>query len=286
MAQNNIRYIYNPNMGMELIFCENSTVSYPTHNHVSVLTIGIVLDGSIVLAGDNTVKVYEKNQTFIICPYMPHSISAYNSYTLLSLCIDKNIAAHYSTEKIRHNIMALLMNALNSEKINPCQILQLLNCFHSFAAYTDWHSESQNPFINNLKKQLELSPECKFSIEEMAQHAFISKYHFIRKFKAEVGLTPHQFQLQNRIRKAQRLMHNTETITEAALATGFCDQSHFIKQFEKQVGLPPLTYKLSSQTIPKDTSIPSEVPVQFGNMNEIKTSEISQHKAGINFANR
>ncbi len=267
MATNSIRYIYNSNMGMELIFCENSTISYPTHNHVSVLTIGIVLDGSIVLAANNNEKVYEKNQTFIICPYMPHSISAHSSYTLLSLCIDKNIAAHYTADKIRHNIMALLMNALNTERINPYQILQLLNCLNSFAAYTDWHSESQNPFINNLKKQLELYPEAKFSIEEMAQNAFISKYHFIRSFKAEVGLTPHQFQLQNRIRKAQRLMHNAETITEVALTTGFCDQSHFIKQFEKQVGLPPLTYKLSSQTILKDTSMP------FGNIEEIKTGE-------------
>jgi len=92
MAANSIRYIYNSNMGMELIFCENSTISYPTHNHVSVLTIGIVLDGSIVLTANNNEKVYEKNQTFIICPYMPHSISAHSSYTLLSLCIDKNIA--------------------------------------------------------------------------------------------------------------------------------------------------------------------------------------------------
>ncbi len=83
----------------------------------------------------------------------------------------------------------------------------------------------------------------------MAQNTFISKYHFIRCFKAEVGLTPHQFQLQNRIRKAQRLIHNTKTITEVALTTGFCDQSHFIKQFKKQVGLLPLTYKLSFQTI-------------------------------------
>ena len=116
--------------------------------------------------------------------------------------------------------MALLMNAFNTERINPYQILQLLDCLNSFAVYTDWHSESQNPFINNLKRQLELYPETKFSIEEMAQNAFISKYHFIRSFKAEV-----------------------------ALITGFCDQSHFIKQFEKQVGLPPLTYKLSSQTI-------------------------------------
>ena len=275
MATNSIRYIYNSNMGMELIFCENSTISYPTHNHVSVLTIGIVLDGSIVLTANNNEKVYEKNQTFIICPYMPHSISAHSSYTLLSLCIDKNIAAHYSTDKIRHNIMALLMNAFNTERINPYQILQLLDCLNSFAVYTDWHSESQNPFINNLKRQLELYPETKFSIEEMAQNAFISKYHFIRSFKAEVGLTPHQFQLQNRIRKAQRLMHNAETITEVALSTGFCDQSHFIKQFEKQVGLPPLTYKLSSQTILKDTSIPSGALVPFGNIEEIKTGDMN-----------
>lgn len=37
----------------------------------------------------------------------------------------------------------------------------------------------------------------------MAQNAFLNKYHFIRSFKAEAGLTPHQFQIQNRIRKAQ-----------------------------------------------------------------------------------
>lgn len=236
-------------MGIELIFCENSTISYPTHNHISVLTIGIVLYGSIVLTANNEVKTYEKNQTFVIYPYMPHSISAHSSYTLLSLCINKNIATHYNTDKIRSNIMALLMSALNIERINQYQILQLLNCLNSFVAYNDWHSNNQNPFINNLKKHLELYPESKFSIEEMAQNAFVSKYHFIRSFKAEVGLTPHQFQLQNRIRKAKRLIHKAETITEVALTTGFCDQSHFIKQFEKQVGLPPLTYKLSSQTI-------------------------------------
>ena len=80
---------------------------------------------------------------------------------------------------------------------------------------------------------------------------FHRKYHFIRSFKAEVGLTPHQFQIQNRIRKAQRLIHETNTITEVALTTGFCDQSHFIKQFEKYVGLPPLTYKSSSGIIHK-----------------------------------
>lgn len=250
-----IRYLYDLSMGIELIFCENSTISYPTHNHVSVFTIGIVLDGAIVFTADNNTKIYEKNQTFVICPYMPHSISAYSRYTLLSLCIDKNITAHYTANEIRSAITALLMSTPYTEKVNPYPILQLLNClnpdtvFDSSSANSDRHCHIQNPFIHNLKRQLELYPENKFSIKEMAQNAFVSKYHFIRSFKAEVGITPHQFQLQNRIRKAQRLMRSTKTITEVALSTGFCDQSHFMKQFEKQVGLSPLTYKLSSQTI-------------------------------------
>lgn len=249
MMPNNIHYLYNSKTGIELIFCDNSTISYPLHNHVSVLTIGIVLGGSIVLTANNEVKTYEKNQTFVIFPYIPHSISAHSSYTLLSLCIDKNAVTQYATDIIENNVATLLMDALSTEKINQYQILQLLNCLNSLVDYSDWYCDNQNPFINDLKRQLELYPESKLSIEEMAQKAFISKYHFIRSFKAEVGLTPHQFQLQNRIRKAQRLIHKAETITEVALTTGFCDQSHFIKQFEKQVGLPPLTYKMSFDTI-------------------------------------
>ena len=49
MTINNIRYLYHAETGIELIFCNNSTISYPLHNHVSVLTIGIILDGSVVL---------------------------------------------------------------------------------------------------------------------------------------------------------------------------------------------------------------------------------------------
>lgn len=217
MKPNSIRYLHNSKTGIELIFCGNSTISYPTHNHVSVLTIGIILDGSIVLTTDQDAKTYSKSQTFIIPPYVPHSISAQGSYTMLSLCIDKHMIPQISDRL---------------EGLVDCSVR---------------HSDNQNPFIQNLKRQLETTPETRLSVDDMAREAFVSKYHFIRCFKDEVGLTPHQFQIQNRIRKAKRLLHTTETITEVALTTGFYDQSHFIKQFEKQVGMSPFVYKLSSE---------------------------------------
>lgn len=249
MATNNIRYLYNAETGIELIFCKSSTISYPLHNHVSVLTIGIILDGSVILTTNQETKVYKQNETFVIFPYVPHSIGAYDSYTLLSLCIDKDVMNNADIPTIQKRIMLLLTQALDMRKINQYQILQLLNRLDEIADSSEWQLKKHTSYIHNLKKQLELHPECKLTVDEMAQNAFISKYHFIRSFKAEVGLTPHQFQIQNRIRKAQRLIHKTETITEAALTTGFCDQSHFIKQFEKYVGLPPLTYKSSSGII-------------------------------------
>ena len=249
MAPNNIRYLYNSKTGIELIYCVNSTISYPLHNHISVLTIGIVLDGSVILTTNRDTRTYNKNDTFAILPYVPHSISADNNYTMLSLCIDKNIARQYSTDIVQNNIITMLTNTLNMKKISHYQIIRLLNCLDILTDFSDYRYDNQNPFINDLKRQLELYPESRLSIEEMAKKAFVSKYHFIRSFKAEVGLTPHQFQIQNRIRKAQRLMHKAETMTEVALTTGFCDQSHFIKQFEKQVGLTPLIYKMSSDII-------------------------------------
>lgn len=242
-------------MGIELIYCGNSTISYPRHNHVSVLTVGIVLDGHIALTVNGEQKNCEKNQSFVIYPYMPHSILAQSRYTLLSICIDKKVAAHDSVHEIWKHVVSLLKSELHSEGIPADQTLKLLTCLELAleqyvpASCDDCQSDNANPEINDLKKRLESCPENKLSVKEMAQTAFVSKYHFIRSFKAEVGLTPHQFQLQNRIRKAQRMMHTAGTITEVALATGFCDQSHFIKQFEKQVGLPPLTYKLSSKMI-------------------------------------
>lgn len=252
MTANNIRYLYNSTTGIELIYCVNSTISYPLHNHISVLTIGIVLDGSVVLTTNRDTKIYEKNDTFAIPPYIPHSISAENNYTMLSLCIDKNVVRQYPINIVQNNIATLLTNTLSAKEISHYQIMRLLNCLNMLTEFSDWHDDIQSPFINDLKRQLELYPESKLSVEEMAKRAFVSKYHLIRIFKAEVGLTPHQFQIQNRIRKAQRLVHKSETITEVALTTGFCDQSHFIKQFEKYVGLPPLTYKASSGTTKPD----------------------------------
>jgi transcriptional regulator GlxA family with amidase domain len=82
------------------------------------------------------------------------------------------------------------------------------------------------------------------------------KITFIREFKRNIGLAPHHFQIQNRIRQAKHLLTQDDNvnITEVALATGFCDQSHFTKCFKRIVGLTP------SQYIEAQNSVETEQP--------------------------
>lgn len=100
-------------------------------------------------------------------------------------------------------------------------------------------------YVKKLKHMILETPENGFSIEDMAEQICISPYHMIRQFKAACGLTPHQFLIQCRVRKAQRLLEDGKSVTEVAYATGFCDQSHFDRCFCKIVRLTPSVYKQS-----------------------------------------
>ncbi|GKH55809.1 hypothetical protein CE91St58_31940 [Lachnospiraceae bacterium] len=174
----------------------------------------------------------------------------------MSLCIRKDIVSRDDCrwEKIKSEIVKILTEAEDFRKISRSQMIHFLSYLYSVNESGFWGGENTDTsLVSGLKQRIEKCPESKFSVEEMARAAFTSKYHFIRSFKKEVGLTPHQFQIQNRIRKAQRLMNRTKTITEVALNTGFCDQSHFIKQFEKMVGLTPTAYKMSCNVFAPDS---------------------------------
>lgn len=238
-----VHYLHEKNLGIELIICESSSICYPIHNHVSIFTIGIVIDGVIELTIDKTTRCFYNNDIFCIPCYVPHEIIAHKNYTLVSCCINKTILYSVSFCRIKTIITAMLNEAkARLSCITTKQADLLIDSIDLIQGFLG-NTIPPKLYVQDLIRQLELYPETQIYMDDMAKSAFISKYHLIRQFKEEVGLTPHQFLVQNRIRKAQRLLNEYNTITEVALVTGFYDQSHFIKHFKRIVGLTPTDYK-------------------------------------------
>jgi AraC-like DNA-binding protein/mannose-6-phosphate isomerase-like protein (cupin superfamily) len=80
------------------------------------------------------------------------------------------------------------------------------------------------------------------TLDELSRLANMSKYHFLRSFTRQKGISPYSYLETIRICNAKKLLEQGVPPVETALRTGFHDQSHFSNFFKKFIGLTPLQY--------------------------------------------
>lgn len=81
-------------------------------------------------------------------------------------------------------------------------------------------------------------------LEKLAEISCLSKDHFIRLFKKELGTTPLQYINQKKIEKAQLLLISEElAVKEIAFQLAFDDYSYFNRLFKKTTGVTPQEYR-------------------------------------------
>ncbi|MDN3691897.1 helix-turn-helix domain-containing protein [Chryseobacterium tructae] len=83
----------------------------------------------------------------------------------------------------------------------------------------------------------------KLSIETIAKLAYVSKSNFFKMFKDELGTSPNDFILQERISKAKELLAGRNSIKETAFQTGFSDTNYFTRVFKQLEGVTPKSYQ-------------------------------------------
>lgn len=81
-------------------------------------------------------------------------------------------------------------------------------------------------------------------LTDLAQLLGMSQSHFSHLFKQSMGISPHQYLLQQRVERAKQLLKQTErSVMEIALACGFDSHSHLSKQFRQFTGMTPKAYR-------------------------------------------
>jgi len=87
---------------------------------------------------------------------------------------------------------------------------------------------------SHFDKQIELN--------NIADEALFSKFHFIRLFKDIYGKTPHQYLITVRIEKSMQSLRAGIPVSDTCYAVGFESLSSFSRLFKRQTGLAPSAY--------------------------------------------
>ena len=85
----------------------------------------------------------------------------------------------------------------------------------------------------------------KVTLDDLAEHALLDKFHLVRAFRAEVGLPPYEYLTYLRISRAKELLRRGALVAEVAQAVGFYDESQLHRHFRRIVGVPPGVYAKS-----------------------------------------
>jgi AraC-like DNA-binding protein len=221
---------------------------FPKNYQIALIRAG---DGKIIV-GDVAHPIH-KNQFFLIHPNLVHSGKPDFE---VGWQVDTITLKTSFVQQILGDSSLLVFEKLIFEEDNYLQIfedcLQLLNNYEdNFESESKLlfylselliipskktelkHIKDENEAIKRAIRFIEENYKTSFTLDDLSENAFLSKFHLIRIFKKQVGLTPYSYQLQLKLNEARRLIFEDKSLTEIAHELGFADQAHFTNTFKK-----------------------------------------------------
>ena len=132
---------------------------------------------------------------------------------------------------------------LGAEAIRDTQMVKLLvlinRIYASGSAAPDRAEATRDPKIGAVLSYINENLGRELSVDELAEQAYLSRYHFMRLFKAQTGSTVHAYVRQKRLLYAARLIREGESAARAAAESGFSDYSAFHRAFRESFGISP-----------------------------------------------
>ncbi|MFL9855401.1 AraC family transcriptional regulator [Paraburkholderia madseniana] len=242
---------------------------YPWHSHEEI-SLGLVLEGAIDLrtrshqgiakAGSFTLINAEEAhygtpvngggwrcRTIHINPRMVHNTAAdlrryspASSIAFLGPTFDDPDAARELLEL--HRRSEAETSALERQSRLVTLIVRLL-LRHSEAMATVPARVREPRAVELARDYLVENLGDKVTLEELAATSGVPPFRLLRAFQQSVGLTPHAYQTQTRIREACQMLRSRQPLADIAITTGFADQAHLTRTFKAIMGMTPGQYR-------------------------------------------
>ena len=106
--------------------------------------------------------------------------------------------------------------------------------------------------FTHVREYVDAHLSSKLDVHALARVVGLSASQFSRVFQKAVGVSPHRYVVQCRVRRARELLATTQlSLTDNALTSGFADHSHFSRRFHESTGVAPREFRRLAAGAPR-----------------------------------
>ncbi|MGF9976132.1 AraC family transcriptional regulator [Viridibacillus arvi] len=263
---NEIRKIYlDADLNIEAYQFKGIMQKFPAHFH-EYYVIGFIEEGQRYLVCKGKEYVINPGDLLLFNPYDTHSCEQIDGKTLDYRCIN-----------VKQEIMEKVILGINGNKELPSfkqnvlydsELVSNLRELHLKISQEESEFKKEELFLYLLEELIqsysdltflpqvsetsdEIKKVCEFleenytktiTLNDLSELTGWSKYHLLRSFTKQKGISPYCYLETIRVNHAKKLLEQGIEPIEVTFLTGFCDQSHLTKFFKRLVGLTPKQY--------------------------------------------
>lgn len=251
------KFIYKNSAGITALSASFTDFEYKKHSHKEY-ALGVTLRGIQQYNLDGSFQSSYKNGVMLFNPEQPHDGKAYDKagidYVMLYIdptlfleIIEKKDIVRFSSPivynyRLEQQILSLSNAVLRGTDEALCSelLLSLTDIFTQTNLYISYKKE--NTLIRKAKDIIHYNLENVLKLDDICKELNMSKFKFIRLFKANTGISPYQYFLNCKVEHAKKLIEKNRDIYSAVAECGFVDLTHLNKNFKNIYGITTFEY--------------------------------------------
>ncbi|TCO69227.1 AraC family transcriptional regulator [Marinisporobacter balticus] len=251
------KFIYKKSAGITALSASFTDFKYKKHAHKEY-ALGVTLRGIQQYNLDGSLQSSYQNGVMLFNPEQPHDGMAYDKsgidYVMLYiepilfleilekkdiLCFSSPIVYNYRLEQRILSLSNAILRG-NDEALCSELLLSLTDSFIQTNLCISYKKDCA--LIRKAKDIIHCNLENILRLDDICKELDLSKFQFIRLFKANTGISPYQYFLNCKVELAKQLIEKNKDIYSAVAKYGFVDLTHLNKHFKSIYGITAFEY--------------------------------------------
>jgi AraC-like DNA-binding protein len=238
---------------IEMFTSENEKDYFPFHLHdyycISLITKGteaLETQASTYYATTGTISVTQVNEA-----HKNYSVDQ-SGYSYQTIYVTPDLLKYFNDGIPVHGLERVIEDRKTIGLISDLfkdSLTNLTTIETAIKSLTQYSKPIQQEKIYSFDLMDELIADAgfnKLTLDLVARHFCMSKYHFIRRFKRSKGITPQAYIMLRRLENAKKMLFKGDEIKTVAFINGFYDATHLNTAFKRYFGINAFAIKNSN----------------------------------------